>query len=216
LLFAFDAVKWIMHRVLASLRAWRRRTRLVRGATYSCAVFALAFLWLCGWIVADGWRENVQPCDVGVVLGNTVYPDGRLSPRLQARLDRALQLYQQGVFPIVLVSGGPGLEGRDEASAMKAYLVAQGIPDERVLMDPEGHNTYLTAQNTRHLMQERGWTRACAVSQYFHLPRCRLVFAQLGIPTTYAACPPYVEARDFYAIAREGLGYVGYLFRVRG
>ena len=107
-------------------------------------------------VVWDGLHDEVHPADLGIVLGNTVHPDGTPSPRLAARLDRALELYRQGVFPRILVSGAVGKEGRDEALVMREYLLQRGVPDAQVLTDSLGFTTYATAANARKMMRLRG------------------------------------------------------------
>ena len=72
----------------------------------------------CAGIVAllvAGLHDEIHSADLAVVPGNTVYANGTPSARLAARLDRALELYQQGLFPLILVSGGTGA-GRAERS----------------------------------------------------------------------------------------------------
>lgn len=83
-------------------------------------VVALLLIPLCGsaGIVLDGLRDDVQVSDVGIVLGSKVMPDGTPSARLQARLDKAAELYRQGMFKHVIVSGGSGVEGFSEAKVM--------------------------------------------------------------------------------------------------
>ena len=49
-------------------------------------------------ILLDGLTDNVTKSDVGIVLGSKVMPDGTPSARLQARLDKADELFQQGMF----------------------------------------------------------------------------------------------------------------------
>ena len=49
-------------------------------------------------ILIDGFTDNLGEAYTAVVLGNTVYPDGTLSPRLHSRLDKAVELYRQGYF----------------------------------------------------------------------------------------------------------------------
>jgi vancomycin permeability regulator SanA len=92
-------------------------------------------------IVVDGLSDNLHRADVAVIPGNTVLPDGKPSPRLQARLDRALQLYRQEYFSTIIVSGGFGQEGYDEATVMKRYLVEHDTPDAQVILDQHGDNT---------------------------------------------------------------------------
>ena len=44
-------------------------------------------------VVGGGLLESPANADLAVVLGNEVLPDGRLSARLAARVDRAIELY---------------------------------------------------------------------------------------------------------------------------
>jgi vancomycin permeability regulator SanA len=72
-------------------------------------------------ILPDGLMDNVRESDVGIVLGSKVMPDGTPSARLRARLDKADELFQQGMLKYVIVSGGTGKEGRSEARVMADY-----------------------------------------------------------------------------------------------
>lgn len=164
-------------------------------------------------IVVDGLTDEVRPSDVVVVLGSKVNPDGTPSPRLVARLGRALELYQAGVTPRILVSGGTGIEGVPEGTAMKRWLVAHGVPEAAVIVDDQGVDTRATARNAAALMRTHDLRSAIVVSQYFHIPRTKLAFAQEGVPGVGSAHPDYFELRDLYSIAREVPGYTSYLLR---
>lgn len=167
----------------------------------------------CGILVAVGLRENVAAADVAIVPGNTVNPDGRPSPRLKARLDRAAELYRARLVPRIIVSGATGSEGFNEAVVMKRYLVGAGIPGSAIIVDSNGTTTWNTAQFAAAVMSSRGWGRAIAVTQYFHLPRMRLALERFGIAHVYSAHPTFFELRDLYSIPREVVGYVGYKVR---
>jgi vancomycin permeability regulator SanA len=167
---------------------------------------------LCaGLIVADGLTDDIRHSDVAVVLGSKVNPDGTPSPRLEARLGRALELYRGGWTSRILVSGGTGVEGVPEGTAMKRWLVARGVPDAAVIVDDQGVDTRATARNTVALMRTHDLHTVIVVSQYFHIPRTRLAFAQEGLSGVGSAHPDYFEARDLYSIAREVPGYARYL-----
>ena len=172
-------------------------------------------LFLCAGLViaALGFREVSGEADVAVVLGNEVLASGEPSPRLQARLDRALELHRVGRVKAVVVSGGTGRSGHDESAVMAAYLVQHGIPDGSVVRDPQGLNTWMTARNMRGLMQEHGWQGVVAVSQFFHLPRTRLALRKHDIQPVYTARARYYELRDVYSTAREVVGFAAYFFR---
>ncbi|HWB58939.1 MAG TPA: YdcF family protein [Chthoniobacteraceae bacterium] len=177
------------------------------------AAMALVFLTGTGALVWSGLHDDIQKADVALVLGNTVLSDGTPSARLKARLDRTLELYRDGDFPLVVVSGGIGKESFDEAAVMKRYLVANGIPAEQIIADNQGVTTYASAKNLRRILDERKLTSVLVVSQYFHIPRSRLALKKVGIEPVHSAHAQFFEARDVYSIARELVGYLDYAVR---
>ncbi|RPD44586.1 YdcF family protein [Hymenobacter sediminis] len=164
-------------------------------------------------VTIDGLTDDIQPVDCLIVLGNTVNPDGSLSARLQARLDKSLELYRQGVSPLILVSGGLGKEGHYEGTVMQRYLVAQGVPAQAIFIDNKGNNTQATARNYARIAQQQHLRSALVVSQFFHLSRTKLLLRKQGVPEVHAAHATYYEWRDAYALIREFLAYYAYLLR---
>jgi vancomycin permeability regulator SanA len=164
-------------------------------------------------IVWDGLVDDLETADVAIVLGNKVEIDGTPSARLQARLDKAVALYAQGMFDRIIVSGGTGREGYDEAEVMQRYLVAKGIPESNVYVDSEGNNTYLTARNSAIFMEEHGWKSAMVITQYFHISRSRLALKRFGISPVYSAHADYYDLRDVYSVGREVVAYLYYFIR---
>lgn len=163
-------------------------------------------------IAFDGFTDNIVPADAGVVPGSMVMPDGSPSNRLKARLDRAVELYGQGMIRFIVVSGGTGKEGFSEGRVMRDYVISRNVPEEHIIMDESGNTTRDTAQNTARLMQERGLTTAIAVSQYFHLTRMRMALDDAGIATAGTAHARYFELRDLWSLAREIPALVAYRF----
>lgn len=190
---------------------WRKRIK--RILLFTALPIMLAFILSAALIVADGLTDEIHAADVAIVPGNTVEKDGHPSARLRARLDQTLALYRQGLFPDVIVSGGVGSEGFDEAEVMKLYLVENGVPEGRIHVDGGGATTYLTAKNAARIMRENGWQSAMVVTQYFHVPRMRLALKRSGITPVFSAHARYFELRDIYSIAREVIGYGAYLIR---
>ena len=97
-------------------------------------------------IVIVGLNDNVAQADAIVIFGNKVETDGTPSKRLQSRLDKGLELYNQGVAPLLIVSGGLGIEGYEEAVVMKEYLLNQGISEDAIIEDRNGYDTYQTSK----------------------------------------------------------------------
>lgn len=163
------------------------------------------------WI--DGATTGYAQSEYAVVLGNQVYPSGKPSERLKARLERAAELFRDGTVQKIIVSGGLGKEGHDEAVVMKRYLETQGIPAVAVIADSYGNNTHLTARNAKQ------WANTAkpiiVVSQLYHVSRAAMAFEQQGFTQVGTAYPDYFEGRDVYASLRELLAWISYLFGMR-
>ena len=138
-------------------------------------------------LAVAGLHDRLGRADVGLVLGSKVELDGTPSGRLRARLDRTLELHRAGYFPFVIVSGGTGGEGYDEALVMRDYLVSQGVPADHVIMDSGGTTTFASAQHAIRIAREHRFESIFVVSQYFHLPRARLALQRFGVLTVYSA-----------------------------
>ncbi len=191
----------------------RPRHRFARYIIVAAGSLLLALLVGTCILVADGLHDRLGVADVGLVLGNTIASDGTPSPRLQARLERTVELYRGGYFPAVIASGGIGKEGFDEAAVMRDYLVSHGIPADRVIMDNRGATTFMSARNTVEISRQQGFHSVFVISQYFHLPRTRLALERFGIPAVYTAHARFFESRDIYSCPRELFGYLRYFLR---
>jgi vancomycin permeability regulator SanA len=98
-------------------------------------------------VTVDGLSDDLVESDVAIILGNKVNENGEPSDRLKARLDVAVKLFNDSVIKYIVVSGGIGKEGYDEAQVMKTYLVDNQVLEKIVIVDNNGNNTYLTASN---------------------------------------------------------------------
>lgn len=166
-----------------------------------------------GVLAIEGVMEQAGHADVALVLGNKVELDGKPSARLQARLDKAVELYHAGYFPTVIVNGGIGNEGYDEAIVMRDYLITKGVSAENIITDSKGINTFESAKQTVQILHQLNKNSVCIVSQYFHLPRSRLALEHFGVKTIYAVSANYFEINDIYSLFREFAGYIYYRFR---
>ena len=153
------------------------------------------------------WVGNLvqpRPSDVAVVLGNRVERSGVPSIHLRVRLDRAFELYENGTVSYIIVSGGLGREGHEEADVMRQYLLQRGVPAEKIFTDRDGYDTYESARSAKSIMDAQGFTSAVIVSHYFHLPRALITFRRFGISEVSAAAVDRKPAwRDTYSVLRE-------------
>jgi vancomycin permeability regulator SanA len=178
-------------------------------------ILILSIIWFMIHIVfitIDGLNDELGYVDVAVVLGNKIEENGEPSNRLKSRLDKAIELYEEKFFDYIIVSGGVGKEGFDEAVVMKEYLVNEGIDEESILVDSKGNNTMFTAENTKGMMDEYDFDSVMIITQFYHISRCKLAFSKVGFEEAYSAHSQHYELRDIYSIFREFIGYYKYRF----
>lgn len=179
---------------------------MVVGSAAFFAVSMLAIVW-------DGVTNDLQKADVALVMGAKVKTDGTPSHRLTARLDTAVDLFKRGYFEYLIVSGGLGWEGYDEAQVMSVYLVDHGVPEERIIIDSDGTDTYMTARNASRIMRTNSMHSVLIITQYFHIPRTKLALMRFGVTPVYSVNAMYWGLRDLLYIPREVAAYYYYLLR---
>ncbi len=124
--------------------------------------------------------ENANKSDAILVLGCQVMDDGSLSLMLKDRLDKAVELYKQGMAEKIIVSGDHGREEYDEVNAMKTYLIENEIPSENIFMDHAGFSTYESLYRADYIFKVKKLT---VVTQEYHLYRAVYIGNKLGIET---------------------------------
>lgn len=165
-------------------------------------------------IAVDGLRDHLANADAIVVLGNTVAADGRPSPRLRGRLDCALDAWRRKLAPLLIVSGGVGKEGFDEAQVMAAYLAAQGVPADAIIIDSLGVDTAATAASVARIAHARRLGSVLVATQYFHVARTSLALERAGVTVAGHVHAAYAEPRDLYSLAREVIGLAAYYVKL--
>jgi uncharacterized SAM-binding protein YcdF (DUF218 family) len=137
---------------------------------FALSVYAL----LLGWVWRVSRLDQHDHADAIVVLGAAQY-NGKPSPVLKARLDHALELYRQGLAPVLVVTGGIGPGDRmSEATVSRNYLRAKAVPDSALIVRPDGRTTEESMRSVGEWMHERELSRALLVSDPFHMARLRL------------------------------------------
>ena len=121
---------------------------------------------------------KLEDVDCIIVLGCQVKDDGSLSRMLRDRLIRALEVYEAGAAPKLLMSGDHGREDYDEVGAMKNYAIENGVPSEDVFMDHAGFSTYETIYRAKEVFEA---DKVIIVTQEYHLYRALYIAKQLGV-----------------------------------
>ncbi len=149
-------------------------------------------------------QDQRRPTDAIVVLGAAQY-NGKPSPVLRARLDHAVDLFEAGLSPRVVVTGGTALgDIESEATVSRRYLLAQGIPDSAVVVRPEGRSTIASMEAVGHWLEERKLSSVLLVSDPFHMSRLRFEAQRMNLE-------PYTSPTMTSPISRSWSQELGFL-----
>jgi uncharacterized SAM-binding protein YcdF (DUF218 family) len=154
--------------------------RLAARLGLALAGVAVVYLAVTGFQVWRAARQDqAEPADAIVVLGAAQY-DGRPSPVYRARLDHAAELYAQDLAPMVLVTGGrrPG-DRFTEAAAGAGYLMAHGVPEDAIVLESGGSDSWTSLQAAARVLGDR--RHVLLVSSPYHALRTRHIAAEVGL-----------------------------------
>ena len=149
-----------------------------------------------------GQSDQAGPVDAIVVMGAAQY-DGRPSPQLAARLDHAVDLWNLGLAPTVITTGGnlPG-DRFTEAEASADYLVERGVPTTAILLENSGSTSYESLESVADMAALRGLDTVLIVTDPYHALRSRLIAEELGM-TSYVSPTPYSVVSGWSSLRRH-------------
>ena len=157
---------------------WLRRALKLGVVVLVLAVAYLSVTFVQVWLASR--RDDARPSDAIVVLGAAQY-DGRPSDVLRARLDHAVDLWTDGIAPVIVVTGGRQEGDRfTEAGAAATYLHGRGVPDEAILRETRGRSSWESLAASARFLRERGMTQVVLVSDPFHAARMAAIADLLG------------------------------------
>ena len=179
--------------LLVVLAAWLADRRMAREAA--------------DWSFAD--VAQAPAVETALVLGTApIGPEGGPNRYFVYRLDTAAALWKAGKAKVLLVSGNRAGEDYDEPAAMRAGLIARGVPPEAIRIDNEGYRTRASVLRAREVY---GQSKILIVSQRFHVGRALYIAHRAGIEAWG------VDARDVdtpYSVFTELRRFPSALFGV--
>jgi len=196
------------------------RRRWMRWFWVLAAVGILTYMGsICVGIEQAASEEQVYPADVIVVFGAAEY-SGRPSPVYRARLDHAFELFQRGVAPAIITTGGAAADPRySEGGVGHDYLVHRGVPDASLIAETQGSDTAQSAARVGVIMRTNHMRSCVAVSDAYHVFRIRKLLQHEGVQVYVAPRPdsrPHSAWQRMEAVLREMTSYVLWRIGVTG
>lgn len=124
--------------------------------------------------------------DYVIVLGAGLIGGMRVSPLLASRLDKGIRVYRRSRGGKIICSGGKGADEKiSEAQAMKDYLLEQGVPEDRILLEDQSSTTMENLANSRSLIRKfPGGKKTAVVTSSYHVLRALIYARKLDMPLT--------------------------------
>jgi uncharacterized SAM-binding protein YcdF (DUF218 family) len=171
---------------------WTWKKWLLAGLAGFIGLCLLYYLVNFVQVVRAGRQTNPDRAEAIVVLGAAQY-DGRPSPQLAARLDHALELYGEGVAPVVMVTGGnqPG-DRFTEAEASANYLVDRGIPESAIMREDAGRTTYESLAAAADQLLAADLDDVVLVTDPYHSLRSKLIAEEVDLEASLSPTPTSV------------------------
>jgi uncharacterized SAM-binding protein YcdF (DUF218 family) len=186
---------------------------LVRIAIGAVAVVALYVAVTFGQV---WWasRSDDSAASAAIVVMGAAQWNGKPSPVLRGRLDHAVELYDAGVAPLIVVTGGKqDGDATTQGRSGYDYLREQGVPDGAIKVEVQGTNSFEELSASSLILHQAGvGDDVVIVTDPYHALRVSEIAEEVGlhphVSPTDASSGPEQMARETVAVALGRL--IGY------
>lgn len=189
----------------SEFRPWLLLFRLLMWAIAAGVLWSGYMLWLINGYNA---KASYPPADAGIVLGAALWND-KPSPALKERLNYAFELLENGTVGALVLTGGHG--GRastlTEAEGMRNYLIGQGAPADKLLLETNATSTFQNLVFSRDLAEQHGMKTFLVITHDYHAARAGEIADYADIGAIGVAGAKSLVLNEFYNHSREVLAY---------
>lgn len=182
----------------------------------TAATAVVVVLGVSAWVVNIGGKDVLYRSDAIIVLGAAQF-DGRPSDVLQARLDRAFELWKLRTAKKVITTGSnqPG-DRTTEAQTGRRYLLSQGMSRASVIAVAKGTNTLDSLRAVDQRLKDLGATRVTVVTDPAHMVRSLIIVRDMGYEAFGAPTRSGAGSKlTFTYVVRETTAVLRYVFLQR-
>jgi len=180
---------------------------------------AAALVWTAAYIGTYADPEPLPESAAIVVLsGPFVAPEGE-TDETSERVARGVALWQAGLAPIIVMSGGGSraLPGPGDAAFMAEQALALGVPEAAIRTETRSHSTLQNALNTGRLDAIDPSAPILLVTHRYHLSRAVASFRWAGFSDVIAvAADPGAVQEITPVLLLEGLKWPLNVVRAAG
>ena len=147
--------------------------------------------WLARWLARPLLvAEDLRSRPFIVVLCGGCRFNGQLNDATCARVEHGVHLFQQGLAPRLILSGGRWAPHRPTcAPRMKALALSLGMAPERIIVEDRSTRTAENAREVTHLLRAHGTSSILLVTSPLNMRRAKLCFERQGVEVSCAPTP---------------------------
>lgn len=178
-------------------------------------LFLLAATILCFWclycygiLIFQNNDNELQHADAGIVLGAALW-NNEPSPALRERLDEAIALYNEGLVDYLILSGGRSTpyKALSEAEGMSNYLVAAGIPEDKLLLEMKSTDTYENLLFSKEIAEQHDLQSYIIITHNYHGKRSADIAKFIHMESVQVAGVKTQVLNESYHYTREVFAY---------
>lgn len=167
----------------------RGRRKWVVAIAAVLTLIAVVVLGLMAAIYAEARGDEARPVDAIIVLGAAQY-NGRPTDVFESRLQHGLDLYNRGLAPVIIVTGGKqNGDTYTEAETGEQWLLNRGVPQSAILMENQGRDTWENIDGAHKAAEGRNIKSVLIVSDGFHLFRAKRMAEAVGFDAYTSPAP---------------------------
>jgi len=175
-----------------------QKDKIAKWVHIAVILVCISLITFSGFLAVYGSNDSAEfNEDAVIVLGAAVHGD-EVSLTLARRLDKAVEYHASNPQALIVVSGGRGpQESITEAEAMQQYLVARGIPAEKIILEDSASSTIENLLFSDTLLRQEfpsSYT-AVLITTDFHVYRAASIAERMGISARHLGA-----ASAWYAI----------------
>lgn len=130
-------------------------------------------------ILREQTHQEIDTIDAILVFGGTLKKIITIK-NAKYRVEKAVELYNQGLAPNILMSGYKSMSDNKppketEAQFMKNYAIELGADENDIFLEDQAQDTIANIIYSKLIMDEYGWKNMIFVSSDFHMKRIKLI-----------------------------------------
>lgn len=214
--FAFQFAQFfIIIYLIQCLFKKRGKKVFIISMVWSLLLFLFLFI-LAFWKTYDSEiqisKSNIDKNNnVAVVLGAAVWKKNKPSPTLEARINKALELYKEGYVTKIQLTGGHSPGEVSEAEAGYLYLKENRIDSTALMLEDSSSSTKQQVEYIKKNLSE--YDQILIISDAYHLPRVDEICKIYNLKANLVASNLNMEISSFLLYRlREAVGLLVFWF----